>query len=315
MTDSWSIKEQGRVFFDQIPINFLSILSNFFIILLCFNSQELKAQRHTKYLIANTAFLNVCFATSLVLRAAVYSTFYVFDIEISAIGCTFFDTAMLYFGIAAILSYFSTILSRYRKVKLHKDCSRQLVFGLLLYPYIAIVPYLFKNWILADSLRSSVIQKFCKVLTSSEFEAPFSRLLMTWVMTSYLAQMLLSLRLYQHIKSHFKRTTGARRELERLKAEKSILQAVLIQGVAPVILAAPTIVGIILFFLVDLDLYKPLFYGLKMNDLLYMINCLNPLVDAWAVLYVMIPYATARRKFFERMRSKTSVTVVVSSVQ
>ena len=127
-------------------------------------------------------------------------------------------------------------------------------------------------------------------------------LFLVWIFVSMNAQMVLSLKMYRFLKKHFKNMSAKVRsnksELHRLKTENSILKAVFIQGFAPILLALPILVRNIFdfYFHKTFNPREPLIFGISIAEITRLMNRLNPLVDAWAVLFVMIPCARARRK-------------------
>ena len=141
---------------------------------------------------------------------------------------------------------------------------------------------------------------YCKVLYSSKYRAPIMLVTLAWISLSFVIQMILSLKLYKHLRWHFKNISRnlqrTRDEYKRLKTEQSILKAVLIQGLVPVVMTIPSVVRIILMQVLNL---QPSIFGADIFTFTILILFLNPLVDAWAVLYVMIPYAKARRTVFK----------------
>ena len=293
---SWLIKEDGRVVYEDLPVNILSICSNFFVIFLCFNSPDLK--EHSRYFIANTAFMNIGYAGTVFLWAVNYSLSYIFDMEITALSCTFATTLQTAFGIGTILSYPGTTCCRYNEVLLNKQCCKLVITLLLLYPFVAIL-YLPGSWTFAHFHATEY--EFCRVLYRSKFQLHVNFLGISCVLISCAIQLTLSFKLYKHLKWHFKHISANlhtdNNALRRLKVERSILSAILIQGLAPLILALPIITrNIFIVFHTD--------FGQTGRNITLFVYGLNPLVDSCAVLFVMIPYAKARRQVTKRLWHK-----------
>ena len=307
-SESWSIRENGRILFEYFPINFLSIIANFFIIFLCVRSPELKKQKHSKYFIMSTASLNTCNSACHFLEGLTYSLFYVFDIEVTLIGCTIFHTFIYSSSTCTILSYLSTIVCRYREVAMSKKCSKRLILLLISYQYLAVIPFLLSSWILDDSVVRASSNEFCQIYYSSKFQFPLLSFTIVCDFASLSLQMLLSFKLYRHLKFHFLNVSANlqtnRSELDRLRTEKSILSAILIQGVSPIILITPGLVAILMDRLFGYSMYKPIFKNVTIRHMVQVIYFLNPLIDSWAVLFVMIPYAKARKRFLKQLKEK-----------
>ena len=307
VTNSSSIQGPGRILYEYFPINIVSVLSNSFIIFLCFKSPELKQQNHAKYFIANTAFLDLCFAISALTQAVIYSTFYIFNMPISLLICTTFHISGTCLATGAVLSCLATTVCRFRELQLNRHCSKRLITLLVIYPYLTLIPYLLNHWILADDSKTVNYNKFCVISYSTQFSTALSLPLLFWPLASFAAQMILSLKLYKHLKWHFKNVSANlqtnRSEVERLRTERSILKAVLIQGLAPIVLSAPGLIGVwIRRFFHDHSIHAAMFNGrIGWSNIAIGVYFLNPLVDSWAVLYVMIPYARARRKLMEKL--------------
>ena len=67
------IQENRRIMWEYLsPTNFLSVFANSFILVLCFKSAELKEQNHSKYFIANTAFLDMAYSLVQFLFGIIY---------------------------------------------------------------------------------------------------------------------------------------------------------------------------------------------------------------------------------------------------
>ena len=319
---SWSIRETGRVMYEYFPLNFLSSVANLFIIFLCFKSEQLKHLNHSKYFIAHTAFFDMAYSVSMFTAGAIFSICYSYDIEITANGCTLFIALTYFFGTGSILSNTATIYCRYREVKMENSCRIGLILVMLFFPYMVQLPTVLPNfWLFADSERNW--SRFCKYNFSSQF-MPFSTLLSTLTFSiCVLCQMSLSLKLYKHLNNHFKNVCANlqtnRSELDRLKTEKSILTAVFIQGFAPVVLTIPSAIKILFSVFYGILGDDPLFYigtyTVTGRMIVLFVHCLNPLIDSWVVLFVMIPYVKARRKFVESIRSNRAVALLRRTVE
>ena len=121
----------------------------------------------------------MCYAGAQLLIGLVYSAFYLLDIEVTAWGCTSSTMISYLFGTATILSYLSTILCRYRHVKLGEKCSNRLIFALISYPYLSVIPQLLYQWLVVGS-KDYIETRFCKILYSSKFRFLFGGLLSFW---------------------------------------------------------------------------------------------------------------------------------------
>ena len=216
--------------------------------------------------------------------------------EIPPIICTFFAIAPYFLGSATSFSYLSTVSCRYRQVKLQKTCQKKLIFALLLLPYSALIPFLLNNWILIDGL--SQWRDFCLYFNSSHLEPFLFSFVIFCLLLSLVFQMTLSLKLYKHLSNHFKTISANLRSsnrsaLERLTTERSILKAVLIQGLCPVIFTVPVVIRAaydLVFFYRQFSIF-----GHRARALTVFLYSCNPLLDAWAVLVLMIPYSRARK--------------------
>ena len=113
-------KHDDIVFVRYMPINFLPILPNAFIIFLCFkNPVELKEQTHSKYLIGHTAFLDLAFTACNFICYLMSWTFHSYHIEITALHCTSWYILSYSLSGGVVLSYLSTTLCRFRHVILN----------------------------------------------------------------------------------------------------------------------------------------------------------------------------------------------------
>ena len=305
ITESWSIKETGRIMFEYFPVNFLSICLNAFIIFLAFASKEIN-KSHPRLFIANTAFLNLLYSSSFLFSTILISAFHVLDIRLTARDCNLQDVALQTFGAGALLSYLPTICCRYLEVKLDRPCGKKLIVFLLLYPYTVAIGYILNSWILADSQREGLIP--CKTSYSEKYEPIIALVMSFHVLSSQIIQLILFVRLYRHLKWHFKHiSANVRTNLnaaERLKTEKSILMAILIQGAGPIVLALPIVARHLLQHFLDFDPQKPLIFGISARNLTAVIYTLNQVVDALAVLFVTIPYSRARKRFLRHFWKK-----------
>ena len=178
---SWPI-ENGRILYELFPASFLSVLTNFFIIFLCFTSPILK--EHSRYFIAHTALLDLAYSFGMLLYGAYFAICYIFELEMSAIFCTFFHIILYFFGSAVLLSYVATVLCRYRQVLLKRPCAKNRIFCLILYPYTILSLYLLNHWILADKLAPAYAN--CKIVYFSKLT---SLLINCWVLISLGVQM------------------------------------------------------------------------------------------------------------------------------
>ena len=306
-SESWSIRENGRILYEFFTFTSISIVTNFFIIFLCFRSSELKSVNHSKYFIVHTAFLDLAYSAARVFFGLMYSISYSFDIEVTAKGCTFYIISIFFLTVSSPLSSACTTYCRYRQVKSEKSCSKRTILILFLYPYVPLVPIVLNHWVFADSQGEHA--GFCKIYFNSTFSR-LSSLMITFIVSlSLFFQLTLSLKLYRYLDNHFKSISANvqsnRNELERLMTEKSILKAVLIQGLAPVILSIPTIIRILVSVFFQVSRFETLFYignyPITFEMCSRFVFTLNPLVDSWAVLFIHIPYSKARRTFVQNL--------------
>ena len=283
---------------ELLPINFLSFFGNILVIFLTFSSPVLK--EHSKYFIANTAFLDLAYTICSTYISVFHSIFSYWKVEITVAHCTLVVLFGYGFGGATMLSYASTTVCRFCEVILEKECSKTRKICLILYPYCIFIPFI----LYAIPLSVKPFGR-CYIFYNSEFDLQLSALAMSVVLISFCTQMFLSMRLYVHLKRHFM-TVSANLQTnqsvaDRLKKEKSILMAVFIQGVAPVILASPLFfeVNYTLFF--NLDAQIVLFHlgsqEITLRRVTSLLYNFNPLTDSLCVLFIMIPYVKARRKF------------------
>ena len=113
----------GRVILlEALPINILSFFGNLLVIFLTFTSPELK--EHSRYFIANTAFLDLGYSICSVYYSTFHSIFYYFNIEITVAHCTLVMLSSYSFGGATLLSYVSTAICRFSEVIQEKECSK-----------------------------------------------------------------------------------------------------------------------------------------------------------------------------------------------
>ena len=309
-TNSWSIGSSGRILYEYLPFNFLAIFPNAFIIFLSLKSPLLRT--HSKYLIANTALLDMGYAASSLVYGFFYSICYAFDIRITVVSCTLFHILRYFFAIGATFSYISTTLCRYREVRRSKTCTKTQVCFSLFYPYTGGIPFLITYWILADSQKPAY--GFCKILHSSKLEPIHILLGTVWLFVSFVVQMVLSLKIYRHLRLHFKTNLSVtarsnkkkKNALEWLKTERSILNAILIQGLAPIVLCVPIVILLSSAYFLNYDSHRSLLLGISARNATEVLFHLNPLVDSWAVLFRHDTLCEGKEKFHGPVWEKTA---------
>ena len=307
---TWSIGGSGQILYETLLISPLSVLTNIFLIFLTFQSSELK--EHSRYFIANTAFLDLCLSGIQIYLGLFYSICFHFDIEISVLHCTVTYCLLYGFSSAALLSGTSTIICRFNEVIFENKCKSKLIFCLLLYPYSMFIFMLTYAFLLADSVRDLY---FCRVFYTSRYHLVIVAGAFLLISISFVAQMTLSVALFSHLKWHFQHIsvnlhTNAN-DLEKLNQERSILKAVFIQGAAPVILATPVCIRLVLdeYFDVlnpDTPLFTLGYLKVTLRNITVFVYSFNPLVDSLSVLFIMLAYVKARRKFTTTFLSKLS---------
>ena len=288
----------GQLTFEVLPINFLSFIGNFLVIFLTFTSPELK--EHSRFFIANTAFLGLAYTICSTYTSVFLSGFHYWNVEVTVFHCTLVLLFCSCFDAATMLSYAPTIICRFYEVTLQSQCSKLKIFCLILYPYSIFIPYILYTIPLSVKPFGT-----CYIFYNSQFALYLTTLIIAIILISFSTQMFLSMKLYVHLKRHFMKVSANLQTnqsvADRLKKEKSILMAVFIQGVTPVILASPLFLEVNYSLLFNSDSQIVLFnlgcqkFTLRrVTSLLYN---LNPLIDSLCVIFIMIPYVRARRRF------------------
>ena len=281
----------------------LSILANSLVIYLSFTSKELK--NHFKYLIANTAFLAACFSMAELALAIYFELSSLFNIPINIFKCTIYFTFVIGFLGGLQCTYSQTILCRHREIVSNEKCSKTQLLLQLLFPYTPVLLQIV-SVVFSENYRA-VAAGNCIVLQPSN--ALVAILPITVCILSLLLQVILSYRLYQFLKHHFINVTANldtnRTAQERLMEERSILRAVLIQGVSPVVIGLPLLTRapfvLLGFRKIDKQLLKN---GPWLGEIAVALQQLSPLVDAFSVLCVVKSYKRAKVLLWTDMKNK-----------
>ena len=189
-----------------IPANFLSVFGNLLVIVLSFQSKEL-SRHHSRYLIANTAFIDLCYSISCLYSAAHYAiSVYYFgkkQPEISISECTLIVLMKPFLGLASFFSCISTIFCRFMEIVREKRCSKLRIAGLLLFPHTVFIFYgVYILPPLADTVRDL---GNCKIRYNAHFGGPpmiiFLEIMAPFSVATHL---FLSWKLYGYLKVHFR---------------------------------------------------------------------------------------------------------------
>ena len=306
---SLPLLEQRRIIYETLPVNFLSILANSLVIFLCFRSIEIP-KYHFRYLIANTAFLGLLNSFGGLLEGLIFSYLHIYELETNTFACNI-PFMVVYWSMGALFwSNAMTILCRYREIALSKQCSKMQVTFLILFPYITSLIDISLFVLFSDGHERVEIKSGRKC---SMFWYDAHKLLQVLLILlpalAFFILTLLSYKLYKFLKYHFVNTSASvnsnRNKQERLAEEKSILRAILIQGISPVVLFTPDALIFTYEILIGWDPRKTeLILGFNLSDLIGEILSLNPLVDALSILCVVLSYKRARIEFFRDLATR-----------
>ena len=298
--DSLNFSEQSRIIYEKLPINFLSILANSLVIFLSFRSPEIP-KSHFRYLIANTAFLGLLSSLGGLFDGLIFSYLHIYKMKTNIFACNV-PFMIMYWSMGALFwSYAMTILCRYREIALSKQCSKIQVTFLISFPYITCLIDIALFVLFSDDNTKLAIKNGRKC---SMFWYDIHQLLQVLIFlfpsVAFFILTMLSCKLYKFLKHHFVNTSAnlkrSRDEQERLAEERSILRAIVIQGISPVFLFIP---DALLFSYVLLSGSDPQILGFNLSDISGEFGRLNPLVDALSILFIVLSYKRARRKFFK----------------
>ena len=300
--DSLDVLEQSRIIYEKLPINFLSILANGLVIFLSFCSTEIQ-KFHFRYLIANTAFLGLLSSLGGLMDGLIFSYLHIYKMETNVFVCNI-PSLIVYWAMGALFwSYPMTVSCRYREITRLRECSKIEVVLKILLPYI--MCFLDIALLIAQGHTKLEVKNGRKC---SMFWYDVHELLQISIFlfpsVAFFILTVLSYKLYKFLKNHFVNTSAnansSRDEQERLAEERSILRAIVIQGISPVLVFVPEALLFSFTLLSDLDLSKTeLILGWTLHDIAGEIGRLNPLVDAFSILFVVLSYKRARRKFFK----------------
>ena len=305
--DSWPLLyEKSRILYEKFPINILSIFANSLVIFLSFRSTKIP-KYHFRYLIANTAFLGILNSFGGLLYATIFSYLHIFNLEANVCACnspfliSYFTTAALFW------SYAMTIVCRYQEIALSKNCTKMQVRFLISFPYITCLIHMCSFVVFSDGHMNVMVKngrKCSLVWYDADTPVPVQILLFLLPSVAFFILAVLSYKLYKFLKNHFENTSAAvnpsRNEQQRLAEERSILRAILIQGISPVVLFLPDALIFIFVVLSGWDRGKTeLKSGINLIDIVGETVSLNPLIDALSILFVVLSYKKARRKFVQ----------------
>ena len=305
---SLPLLEQSRIIYEKLPINFLSILANSLVIFLSFRSTEIP-KYHFRYLIANTAFLGLLSSLGGLLDGLIFSFFHIYKMETNVFVCNI-PSMIVYWAMGALFwSYAMTIVCRYREIALSEKCSYMQVTFLILFPYITcLIDIGVGLFILFSDGHTKVAIKNGRKCSMFWYDVHKLLQILLFVLPSaaFFILTVLSFKLYKFLKNHFLNTSATlnsnRNQQERLAEEKSILRAILIQGMSPVFLFIPEALIFTYAVLSGSDLRKTeLILGFNLKDIIGEVGRLNPLVDAFSILFVVLSYKRARRNFFQHL--------------
>ena len=301
--NSLDLLEESRIIYEKLPMNFLSILANSLVIFLSFRSTEIP-KYHFRYLIANTAFLGLLSSFGGLLDGLIFSFLHIFKLKTNVFACNI-PFMIMYWSMGALFwSYAMTIVCRYREIALSKQCTKMQVTLLISFPYITCLIDI-ALFILYGHLRETIKSgRKCQMLWYDVHEL-LQTLIFLLPSVAFFILTVLSYKLYKFLKNHFENMSANVRsthgEQERLAEEKSILRAILIQGMSPVFLFIPEALIVIQGILSGSDLRKTeLILGFNLKDIIGESGRLNPLIDALSILFVVVSYKRARRKFVQR---------------
>ena len=301
----------GRILYEKFPINLLSILANILVIVLSFQNKEI-AKFHFRYFIANTAILGACFSTVELTEGIALSLVHIFDWKMGRFFCTV--PRMISHGSSGTLlwTYAMTMWCRYREIVNFKECTKFGITLRLVLPYVMGCSGLFLYYVVLSSGYVE-FQREGRACADMWMEAHVIIQILLHLHPSIPLWLLiyLSLRLYRFLKYHFKHVTSnvasTRTSSCRLAEEKSILRAILIQGISPIFLSFP-VFAVYLYGILNgwpapaAGAKLQQIIGLDMYDLAEEIFALNPLVDATSILFIVISYKKARKQMLSSFR-------------
>ena len=305
------MSSSGMIMYEKFSINLLSVLANSLVILLSFRSSKIP-RNHFRYFIANTAFRGIICTINGLIEGLILSLVNVFDFQLNIFTCNI-PFAVNYWTSGALWwSYAMTVVCRYREIVLSRSCSRLQVTSQLLLPYIMcsfdIVTYI----CFSDYTELRINGRKCLIYWYTNIPILFQAVLFLLPGLAFCILFTLSYRLYKYLRGHFKNATAnllTCSQNDRVEEEKSILRAILIQGISPIVLVLPELCVTVYAIIFGWNQMHG-FLGLNAYDVAREIARMNPLVDAISVLYVVLSYKRARQKFAADLWSKLSCKTV-----
>ena len=198
--------------------------------------------------------------------------------------------------------YTPIVYCRYKEIVKKDHCSKRRITLLILLPHTLLALAL----LVPLSAQKVVKSCCCAILTIPELKLPMSLFLV--VPFTFVAQIYYSFRLYYHLKKHFAtvahksgRVVNQRRNEQKLTDEKSILRAVALQALSPLILSSPIIILLVFGrFMPRNSLFVWMFSRISA----YFSN-LNPSFDAFTTLFIIKVYKRALRRFLANRFCRT----------
>jgi hypothetical protein len=283
------------------------IPTSLFVLLVSFFSSKIEG--NYKYFIANSAFFDLGYCTAQVFVLCFHLYHIYFNVPMNAVKCTILSFAPNTTGMCLCFAIPLTSVNRYFVIVKGKEkwFTKKLI---VLICMTALFPILYpiKTFLFA---RYITICPYCQY----SLYIPYSLdiFLIYIIFVSYTALIFCNYSIYRVLSQHvtslskFYNSTA-----EQIKNERSLLKAIVIQGVVPVFTALPAGVVFISVYLFGFGWGETTFTifmfndgtSLSLTDLCLLCFAFTPTIDALVVLFVVKQYRKACSAILKKIVSK-----------